>query len=193
MTRGWWPELNRSSRQIERTCRGDVAFKVITAMEVPDHSTVAEFRRRHQDRIAELLVEVLALCQEAGLVRGSRRSRSTGRRGARGRPMTATAATRRSWRRSSTKPNRLIVPRTSVPGMGVAMSCVSSSAPGRHVARRCKQRGNGYRPSERPRQEAGEEVAPAGGCATVGGSATHPRRSRWWRRGRSTRPTQTPE
>lgn len=32
----------RSSRQIERACGGDVAFKVITAMEVPDHSTVAE-------------------------------------------------------------------------------------------------------------------------------------------------------
>ena len=37
-------------------------------MEVPDHSTVAEFRRRHQDLIAELFVEVLGLCAEAGLV-----------------------------------------------------------------------------------------------------------------------------
>jgi len=59
----------RSCRQIERACRGDVAFKVITAMEVPDHSTIAEFRRRHQDRIAELFIEVLGLCSEAGLVR----------------------------------------------------------------------------------------------------------------------------
>ena len=58
----------RSSRQIERACRGDVAFRVITAMEVPDHSTVAEFRRRHQDSIAVLFVEVLGLCAEAGLV-----------------------------------------------------------------------------------------------------------------------------
>lgn len=58
----------RSSRQIERACRGDVAFRVITAMEVPDHSTVAEFRRRHQDLIAEVFVDVLALCAEAGLV-----------------------------------------------------------------------------------------------------------------------------
>src|SRR6201989_3094687 len=38
----------RSSRQIERACGGDVAFKVITAMAVPDHSTIAEFRRRHE-------------------------------------------------------------------------------------------------------------------------------------------------
>jgi transposase len=58
----------RSSRQIERRCREDVAFKVITAMLVPDHSTIAEFRRRHQDAIGELFVEVLALCGEAGLV-----------------------------------------------------------------------------------------------------------------------------
>lgn len=59
----------RSSRQIERACHGDVAFKVITAMQIPDHSTIAEFRRRHQDLIAELFVEVLGLCAEAGLVR----------------------------------------------------------------------------------------------------------------------------
>lgn len=59
----------RSSRQIERACRGDVTFKVIAAMEVPDHSTVAEFRRRHEHAIGELFSSVLALCSEAGLVR----------------------------------------------------------------------------------------------------------------------------
>ena len=59
----------RSSRAIERCCRGDVAFKVVTAMLVPDHSTIAEFRRRHQDALGELFVEVLSLCAEAGLVR----------------------------------------------------------------------------------------------------------------------------
>jgi hypothetical protein len=58
----------RSSRQIERACRGDVAFRVITAMQVPDHSTIAEFRRRHEQAIGELFVSVLALCGEAGLV-----------------------------------------------------------------------------------------------------------------------------
>ena len=58
----------RSSRMIERSCRADVAFRVITAMSTPDHSTVAEFRRRHEDAIAGLFVEVLALCHEAGLV-----------------------------------------------------------------------------------------------------------------------------
>src|SRR6201996_7047238 len=58
-----------SSRQIERCCEVDVAFKVIAAMKIPDHSTIAEFRRRHQDAIGEVFVQVLALCAEAGLVR----------------------------------------------------------------------------------------------------------------------------
>ena len=58
-----------SSRQIERCCEVDVAFKVIAAMKVPDHSTIAEFRRRHQDAIGEVFVQVLALCAEAGLVK----------------------------------------------------------------------------------------------------------------------------
>jgi transposase len=59
---------NRSSRGIERCCRVDVAYKVITAMAVPDHSTVAEFRRRHDAALGELFVGVLGLCREAGLV-----------------------------------------------------------------------------------------------------------------------------
>ena len=37
-------------------------------MQVPDHCTVAEFRRRHQDAIAELFAGCSALCAEAGLV-----------------------------------------------------------------------------------------------------------------------------
>lgn len=58
----------RSSRAIERACHEDVAFKLITGMRTPDHSTVAEFRRRHESEIGELFDEVLALCREAGLV-----------------------------------------------------------------------------------------------------------------------------
>src|ERR1700733_3189823 len=59
---------NRSSRGIERACREDVTYKLITAMRVPDHSTIAEFRRRHETALGELFTEVLALCGEAGLV-----------------------------------------------------------------------------------------------------------------------------
>jgi transposase len=59
---------NRSSRGIERACWEDVAFKVITGMRTPDHSTIAEFRRRHERDIEELFDDVLGLCREAGLV-----------------------------------------------------------------------------------------------------------------------------
>jgi transposase len=59
---------NRSSRGIERACWEDVAYKVITGMRTPDHSTIAEFRRRHETEIVELFDEVLGLCREAGLV-----------------------------------------------------------------------------------------------------------------------------
>ncbi len=59
---------NRSSRGIERACWEDVAFKVITGMRTPDHSTIAEFRRRHEVEIGELFDDVLGLCREAGLV-----------------------------------------------------------------------------------------------------------------------------
>src|SRR3954453_745823 len=58
----------RSSRAIERACEEDVAFRVIAAHQVPDHTTIARFRQRHQDALAELFGEVLALCAEAGLV-----------------------------------------------------------------------------------------------------------------------------
>jgi transposase len=59
---------NRSSRGIERECREDVVYKLITAMAIPDHSTIADFRRRHERALGELFCEVLALCDEAGLV-----------------------------------------------------------------------------------------------------------------------------
>ncbi|MGZ6565586.1 MAG: transposase [Solirubrobacteraceae bacterium] len=59
----------RSSRGIERKCREDVAFMVITAMRVPDHSTIADFRRRHETALAGLFTDVLGLCEKAGLVK----------------------------------------------------------------------------------------------------------------------------
>src|SRR4051812_47380005 len=58
----------RSSRAIERRCREDVAFRVITANLVPDHATVARFRVRHEDALSGLFGQVLGLCADAGLV-----------------------------------------------------------------------------------------------------------------------------
>jgi len=59
----------RSSRAIERRCHDDVAFRVITANQVPDHATVARFRVRHEAAIAELFGAVLGLCARSGLVK----------------------------------------------------------------------------------------------------------------------------
>jgi transposase len=59
----------RSSRQIERRCVEDVAFRVIAANRAPDHSTISRFRQRHAERLAELFVQVLALCAKVGMVR----------------------------------------------------------------------------------------------------------------------------
>ena len=59
----------QSSREIERRCREDVAFMVIAALAAPDHSTIAEFRRRHDAALAGLFTGVLGLCRKAGLVK----------------------------------------------------------------------------------------------------------------------------
>jgi transposase len=59
----------RSSRAIERHCRQDVAYRVITGNLVPDHATIARFICRHEEALAELFGEVLRLCERAGLVK----------------------------------------------------------------------------------------------------------------------------
>jgi transposase len=58
-----------SSRKIERKTHEDVAFRVISGGEHPDHTRVSEFRRVHLEALAELFVQVLKLCQKAGLVK----------------------------------------------------------------------------------------------------------------------------
>jgi transposase len=59
----------RSSRGIERRYVEDVAYRVIAAQQKPDHATIARFRARHEDALAELFSSVLSLCRQAGLVR----------------------------------------------------------------------------------------------------------------------------
>jgi transposase len=58
-----------SSRKIERKTHEDVAFRVIAGGAHPDHSSVSEFRRVHLDALADLFVQVLQLCQAAGMVK----------------------------------------------------------------------------------------------------------------------------
>jgi transposase len=59
----------RSSRLIERRCIENADFRVITANQAPDHSTIARFRAGHEDALGALFGQVLGLCEKAGLVR----------------------------------------------------------------------------------------------------------------------------
>lgn len=59
----------RSSRQLERLCQTDVAFRVLCAQDVPDHTTLARFRQVHQEAFTHLFSEMLLLCSRAGLVK----------------------------------------------------------------------------------------------------------------------------
>jgi transposase len=59
----------RSSRQIERRCHEDIAYRVLSGNSTPDHVTIARFRVRHEQALAGLLVQSLQLCAAAGLVR----------------------------------------------------------------------------------------------------------------------------
>lgn len=57
----------RSSRQIERQCHTDIAFKVLCAGDVPDHAMIARFRAGSEDAFAELFAQVLMIAARAGL------------------------------------------------------------------------------------------------------------------------------
>ena len=58
-----------SSRKIAQACEERVDFIAVTAMNCPDHRTIARFRRRHLKALGDLFVQVLKLCRAAGLVR----------------------------------------------------------------------------------------------------------------------------
>jgi hypothetical protein len=47
----------------------DVAYRVIAANLKPDHSTIADFRLRHEMALAGLFTDVLAICARAEMVK----------------------------------------------------------------------------------------------------------------------------
>ena len=49
----------RSSRQIERMCVTDVAFRVLCAQDGPDHATIARFRVQARDAFIDLFSQIL--------------------------------------------------------------------------------------------------------------------------------------
>jgi transposase len=58
----------RSARVIERRCREDVPTRVVCANRVPDHTTIARFRVRHEAALSRMFTQILGLCARAGLV-----------------------------------------------------------------------------------------------------------------------------
>jgi len=58
-----------SSRRLSQACEERVDVMAVTGLNKPDFRTVAEFRRRHLAALSELFVQVLKLCQSAGLVK----------------------------------------------------------------------------------------------------------------------------
>src|SRR6516164_929091 len=58
-----------SSRRIAKACTERVDFMSIVALQAPDFRTNSEFRSRHLAALSGLFVQVLKLCEQAGLVR----------------------------------------------------------------------------------------------------------------------------
>jgi transposase len=57
----------RSSRAVERRCRQDAAFMVLSGLCYPDHVTIARFRKDNAEVMDDLFDQVLVLCFRAGL------------------------------------------------------------------------------------------------------------------------------
>lgn len=58
-----------ASRQIARRLHEDIAFRVLAANTTPDFRTISDFRKQHLAALRGLFVQVLRLCQQAGLVK----------------------------------------------------------------------------------------------------------------------------
>ncbi|MBK8274270.1 MAG: IS1182 family transposase [Nitrospira sp.] len=58
-----------ASRQIARELEENVAFRVLAANQRPDFRTLSDFRKQHLAALTDLFVQVLQLCQRAGLVK----------------------------------------------------------------------------------------------------------------------------
>lgn len=58
-----------SSRRIEKSTYDSIPFRVLAANQYPDHDTISEFRRIHLTALSRIFLQVLRLCQKAGLVK----------------------------------------------------------------------------------------------------------------------------
>ncbi len=58
-----------SSRRMAQRLDEDIAFRVLAANNTPDFRTISDFRKDHLGALSGLFLQVLALCQQAGLVK----------------------------------------------------------------------------------------------------------------------------
>jgi len=58
-----------SSRKIMQACEERLTFRVIAGDDIPNWRTISDFRKLHIKELQQLFVQVLQLCQEAGLVK----------------------------------------------------------------------------------------------------------------------------
>lgn len=58
-----------SSRKIERRLYEDVAFRYLAAGNFPNFRTISSFRKRHLKAFEQLFLQILKMCQQAGLVK----------------------------------------------------------------------------------------------------------------------------
>lgn len=59
----------RSSRKLEARLKSDVGFMFLAGGAHPGHKAIGEYRRRHLAAFHRLFLDILLLCQEAGLVK----------------------------------------------------------------------------------------------------------------------------
>lgn len=60
----------RSSRRLETECRRNVELMWLLGRLVPDHKSIAEFRRMHRDAVSAAGAELIRFARAVGLVRG---------------------------------------------------------------------------------------------------------------------------
>lgn len=59
-----------SSRELERRCKRDIAFRWLSGNQTPDYRSLARFRRRHLDALPGLFLQVLRVCAPVPRLRG---------------------------------------------------------------------------------------------------------------------------
>ena len=61
----------RSSRKLERACHHNLSFIWLTSGLKPDHKTIAEFRRKNKEALANILKQCARICIKLNLIEGN--------------------------------------------------------------------------------------------------------------------------